>query len=170
VTEEDQGQQRAPEGNGVTHEARRWARRGGWQGRLCRALAAALCMSCIGEASVSYQGTVTEGAAPAHRFDLAPNPTGATPIADATVELVVDGRRGPAVVTGPDGSFAEIEQVFGGFAGATTPIVVRATTRDGRVVTYTTVYETTSDPTLARRFCQPPCPPVFLNLSVGPRQ
>ena len=134
------------------------------------ALLGALCMGCIGEASVSYQGTVTEGAGPGHRFDIAPNPDDAPPIAGATVELVVDGRRGPSVVTGPDGSFPEIEQVFGGFVGATTPILVRATTLDGRVVTYETVYETTSDPTLAQRYCQPACPPIFLNLQVGPRE
>ena len=137
--------------------------------RAALALITVLTLGCLGEASVTYQGTVTEGPAPGHRFDSAPNPTGAPAVAGATVELIVDGRPGPSVVTAPDGSFPELEQVFGGFAGKTTRILVRATAPDGRVVTYETDYESTSDPTIANRYCNPACPPVFLNLQVGPR-
>lgn len=127
-----------------------------------------VCAGCVGEASVSYQGTVTEGAVSGHAFDDAPNPTAASPIAGATVELCVDRCPGESVTTAADGAFAELEQVFGGFAGGDTRIIVRATAPDGRAVTYEVIYEDTSDPTIANPSCERPCPPVFLNLRLAP--
>src|SRR5262249_57688072 len=79
-------------------------------------IATAVSLGCVGEASVSYQGTVTEGAASGHSFDDAPNPACAPAIAGATVELCIDGCRGlRPVTTAADGSFPEIRGDFSRF-------------------------------------------------------
>ncbi len=86
-----------------------------------------------------------------HAFDDAPNPTAASPIAGATVELCVDRCPGESVTTAADGAFAELKQVFGGFAGGDTRIIVRATAPDGRAVTYEVVPELADGPVAAGR-------------------
>src|SRR5262245_32805019 len=125
-------------------------------------------LGCVGEASVSYQGTVTEGSASGHSFDHTPNPSGASPIAGATVELCVNRCPGETVTTAADGSFPELEQVFPGFIWSDTRIIVRATAPDGRTVAYETIYEDTSDPTVANPYPEQHVPPVYLNLRIGP--
>ena len=132
-------------------------------------LGMSLGFGCAGEAAVSYQGTVTEGTETGYSFDNAPNPSGATPIPGATVVVCIDGCKGNerSVTTSADGSYPELTTTFGGISGDTT-IAVQATTLDGRVVAYETVYEDTEDPTVANPSCETPCPPVYLNLQVAP--
>lgn len=120
-----------------------------------------LATGCVGEAEVSYHGTVTEGTSSGYSFDAKPNPRGAKPVAGAKVELCIDQCPGRTVTTAADGSFPVLTRVFGGFIGHLTHIIVRATAPDGRSVTYETTYEKTSDPTMANRS-------TYLNLRIGP--
>ena len=125
--------------------------------------------ACLGEASVSYQGTVTEGAQSEYSFDEQPNPSGGAPVVGATVALCVDGCNGneKTVTTSDDGSYAEIDTVFGGSLDDKI-ITLQVSTQNGRVVSYKTVYSDTEDPTIANPSCEDPCPPVYLNFTVAP--
>ncbi len=121
--------------------------------------------ACVGEASVSYQGSVSEGDADDHGFSTAPGE--GIPVSGATVELCLD-QCGDPETTDAAGRYPEIEAVFGGFVGSDTQIEVRVTAPDGRQVSYTTTYENTDDPTVANRYCDPPCPAIYLNFTLAP--
>lgn len=130
------------------------------------ALAAAplVLAGCVGEAEVSFQGTVVEGAAASHAFE--PAPASGTPIAGAAVALCFHACGAP-VLTAADGSYPELAAVFGGFVGVDTHIAVRVTAPDGRTAEYATVFEHTDDPLIANPSCDGgPCPPVFLNFTL----
>ncbi len=64
------------------------------------------------------------------------------------------------VTVDADGHYGPLEQVFGGFAGVDTPIEVRIDSPDARTFSYTTVYETTKDPTNGQ---------AFLDFTLAPR-
>ena len=131
-------------------------------------IAALGCVSgCVGEAVVSYQGSVTAGATSGYRFSPTPNPSGAAPISGATVELCLgecDGQK--VAITDANGHFEEISATFGGVTAKR--ISIRATAPDGRTFAYETAYEETTDPTVANPSCEQTCPPVFLNLQIAP--
>ena len=127
---------------------------------------AALAAGCLGEASVSFQGTVVEGPITGYAFESAPA-TG-VPIASAAVALCL-ASCGEPVLTGADGRYPEIAMVFAGFlGGGDTHIAVRVTAADGRTAEYATVYEDSDDPLIANPSCEDGCPPVFLNFTLAP--
>ena len=126
-----------------------------------------LVAGCVGEAAVSYQGTVTEGPVAGYEFATVANPTGGAPVAGATVQLCVDDRCGAPQTVDSTGAYGELEQVFGGFAGHDTRITVTASAADRRVE-YTTIYEDTSDPTVANGSCSTPCPSRYLSFVLAP--
>jgi hypothetical protein len=136
--------------------------------RLAPVLVAALAAGtagCVGEAAVSFQGRVVEGAATGHAFE--PAPAAGVPIAGAAVALCFVAC-GVPLFTAEDGSYPELSAVFGGALGSDTRIAVRVTAPDGRTVEYATIYERSDDPLTANPSCDGGCPPVFLNFTLAP--
>ncbi len=122
---------------------------------------------CVGEAGVSYQGTVVEGPVDGYQFATERGAQQA-PIAGARVALVVDGDERTNALTDASGSYPLLEAVFGGFVGHDTSIEVRVAAPDGRALVYSTIYEDTDDPTYSERSCEEPCPTIYLNFALGP--
>jgi hypothetical protein len=117
-----------------------------------------------GEAFVSFQGSVVEGAVTGHAFE--PAPAAGPPIAGAVVELCIDSCT-REVITAADGSYPRIGTGFAGSIGSDTPIAVRVTAPDGRTAEYATIYEDSDDPLTADPACDG-CAPVFLNFTLAP--
>jgi hypothetical protein len=129
-------------------------------------LGVVLAAGCVGEASVSYQGSVIEGPFSMSAFEDAP--AVGTPIEGALVELCIAPDCSRSTSTDASGLFREMDLVFGGSVGDDTTIEVRVTAPDGRAFTYRTIYEDTNDPTVANPSCETPCPPVYLNFTLAP--
>jgi hypothetical protein len=127
---------------------------------------AVLLAACVGEAEVSYRGSVIEGPITGHAFDAAP--AAGTPVVGATVALCFVATCSPpaaSTLTAADGSYAQIDAVFGGFVGVDTHIEVRVVALDGRTASYAVTYENTTDPTNAT---PENGAPVFLDFSLAP--
>jgi hypothetical protein len=126
---------------------------------------------CVGEASVSYQGSVNEG--DTNHLGFSSRPGEGTPIPGATVTLLFGDNRVEDAATDANGLYAEIEGVFGGFVGVDTEVEVLVRTLDGRESSYTTVYEDTDDPTIANAACSElddptSCRRTYLNFVLAP--
>jgi hypothetical protein len=118
-------------------------------------LAGIALVGCVGEAQVTYKGTVlaAEGD-PGYSFDAEPNPDGLLPIAGATVGLCVTCDASPyaqMAVSAADGSWGPIAQVFGGFIGVDSEIRVTVQADRFETFTYNAVYENTKEPTNAEQ-------------------
>jgi hypothetical protein len=133
--------------------------------RLALVLVASLAAGCVGEAAVSFQGRVVEGAVTGHAFE--PAPAAGVPIAGAAVALCFQSC-GTPLFTAEDGSYPELSAIFGGFVGSDTRIGVRVTAPDGRTTEYATIYEESDDPLTANPSCADDCGPVFLNFTLAP--
>lgn len=125
---------------------------------------------CVGEAGVSYQGVVLEGSTNAYEFATSRDPYDQLPVPAARVTLFIDGDERTSVSSDAAGNYPMVDAVFGGFIGHDTPIEVRVTALDGRMLAYSTVYENTEDPTSSERYCdEGPCPTVYLNFALAPQ-
>lgn len=136
---------------------------------LALALALTLGASACGEAGVQYQGVVIEDEKEARRwFDTAP--AVGTPVPGAVVELCLyDGCAASLVYTDENGAYETDLIIFAGTLWSETRIEVRVTAPDGRVASYVTVYEETTDPTQIEEYCdEEECPQHFLNFQLGP--
>lgn len=131
---------------------RRWA-------VLAGLVAAAL--SCVGEADVSYKGSVTAGDVMRHSFSAQVNPLKKPPISGAVVSLFLNRSEsceslpvngGIQVRTNEDGEFRELGTIFGGGCETETPITICVRAKGYNTYTYSTTYESTSDPTGATEF------------------
>lgn len=111
-------------------------------------------LGCVGEASVTYKGTVSVAKGEAgYTFDEEPNPEGLAPISGATISLCTDceSPKSHDLVSIEDGSWGPIEQVFGGgFSDTTIRVFVKA--KGFEDFEYSATYETTNEPTDGEKY------------------
>ncbi|MGI5865566.1 MAG: hypothetical protein ACOX6T_26385 [Myxococcales bacterium] len=126
--------------------------------RLIACLAALVAAGCVGEASVTYKGSVVAagGEPRGHSFDDTMNPRGGEPIAGAEVKLCVSlgecSGEGVTARSASDGSWGPIDTVFGGFIGSDNYIEIQATAPGYEPYTYRVNYSETEDPTNGEAF------------------
>jgi hypothetical protein len=113
------------------------------------------CVACVGEAAVSYKGTVAiSDGDPGYSFDADPNPAALTPIAGASVALCVDCEASQSpnrASSDAMGNWGPLSQVFGGKVAGDNEIQLSVHAEGFNEFRYTAVYPS-SEPTSGVRF------------------
>jgi hypothetical protein len=117
--------------------------------RVVVALTGFFVFGCVGEASVTYKGTVTRSPVKSgYTFDDEPNPAGLQPIAGAAISLCAcESPSSHDATSNNNGRWGPIDTIFGGFIGVDTPIRVKVHAKGFEDLVYKTTYESTNDPT-----------------------
>ncbi len=116
-----------------------------------------LVAACGGETFVEYRGSVVAADQAGHSFDDEPNPAGLPPVTDAEVTFTVcfegcDGARPDRRVrVDGAGEWGPIVETFGGGFGDH-EILIEVAAPGFAPYRYSTIYETTPDPTAGERY------------------
>jgi hypothetical protein len=105
---------------------------------------------CVGEASATYKGSVVEGDTPGSSFDTTRNPAALPPVEGVRVSLCESERC--KAISDSSGTWGPVETVFGGSAFSDAELSVRFEADGFEPFVYSTVYETTADPTNGEKF------------------
>jgi hypothetical protein len=120
--------------------------------------------ACASDPTITFKGTVTEGATYGAAF--ASTPAVGEPIVGAGVVLCLDGGCSPPYDVGASGEFS-VSQEFDGVMGEGANVMLYVSTdNDDRSYQYDAVVS--DSPAGLQPACDVPCTEEFLNVTLGP--